>query len=269
MRLAKLILIGAALVFPSALLLEASEAAKPGDIRHVLLITLDTTRADRLGCYGYTKAVTPNLDSLAGQGIKFLNAYTHVPLTLPSHCSILTGTLPLYHQVRNNGFYALDDQVPTLAEVFQKAGYRTAAFVASFTVDSRFGLDRGFQIYDDNFKSEEILKNFRSERRAGEVVDAFIPWLNANSGQGLFAWIHFYDPHLPYDPPSPFKESFADRKYDGEIAYMDSAIGRGGREPQEGGPPRQNADRRRRRPRRSSWESTRRSSTGSSSTRPR
>jgi arylsulfatase A-like enzyme len=225
MRLAKLILIGAALSFPAVSSMEASGAAKSDDIRHVLLITLDTTRADRLGCYGYKKAVTPNLDSLAGQGIKFLNAYTHVPLTLPSHCSILTGTLPLYHQVHNNGFYTLDEQIPTLAEVFLRAGYKTAAFVASFTVDSRFGLDRGFQIYDDNFKSDEILKNFRSERRAGEVVDAFLPWLNKNSNQGFFAWIHFFDPHLPYDPPSPFKESFPDRKYDGEIANMDSAIG--------------------------------------------
>ena len=92
-------------------------------------------------------------------------------------------------------------------------------------MDSRFGLDRGFQIYDDNFKSEEILKNFRSERRASEVVDAFIPWLQKNSDQGLFAWIHFFDPHLPYDPPAPFKELFPGRKYDGEIAYVDSAIG--------------------------------------------
>lgn len=225
MRLAKLIVIGAALSFPAVSSMEASGAARSGDIRNVLLITLDTTRADRLGCYGYKKAVTPNLDSLAGQGIKFLNAYTHVPLTLPSHSSILTGTLPLYHQVHNNGFYSLDEQVPTLAEVFQRAGYKTAAFVASFTVDSRFGLDRGFQVYDDNFKSDEILKNFRSERRAGEVVDAFLPWLNKNSNQGFFAWIHFFDPHLPYDPPSPFKESFPDRKYDGEIANMDSAIG--------------------------------------------
>jgi arylsulfatase A-like enzyme/tetratricopeptide (TPR) repeat protein len=225
MRLAKLILIGAALSFPAVSAMEASGAAKSDDIRHVLLITLDTTRADRLGCYGFTKAATPNLDGLARQGIQFLDAYTHVPLTLPSHCSILTGTVPLYHQVHNNGFYFLDKQVPTLAEVFQRAGYQTAAFVASFTLDSRFGLERGFQIYDDNFKSDEILKNFRSERRAGEVVDAFIPWLNKNSNRGFFAWIHFYDPHLPYDPPSPFKESFPDRKYDGEIAYMDSAIG--------------------------------------------
>lgn len=223
MHLVKIILIGAALSLPSAL--GASGAAKTTDIRNVLLITLDTTRADRLGCYGYTKALTPNLDRLAGQGIQFLNAYTHVPLTLPAHCSILTGTLPLYHQVHNNGFYALDGQIPTLAEVFQRAGYKTGAFVASFTVDSRFGLDRGFQAYDDNFGSEEILKNFRSERRAGEVVEAFIPWLNATLGREIFAWIHFYDPHLPYDPPSPFKESFAERKYDGEIAYMDSAIG--------------------------------------------
>ena len=225
MRLVKLILCGAALAFPLAMSSEAQRAAKPDDIRRVLLITLDTTRADRLGCYGYAKALTPHLDGLAGRGVQFINAYAHVPLTLPSCCSILTGTLPLFHQVRNNGFYYLNDQIPTLAEAFLNAGYETSAFVASFTLDSRFGLDRGFDVYDDNFDKEEILKNFRSERIAGEVYDSFIPWLSENYKQKFFAWLHFFDPHLPYDPPPPFKEKFSDRKYDGEIAYMDSVIG--------------------------------------------
>jgi arylsulfatase A-like enzyme len=192
----------------------------------VLLITLDTTRADRLGCYGYAGAATPHLDGLAGGGVRFANAYSHAPLTLPSHCSILTGTSPLYHQVRNNGFYYLDEQIPTLAELFKKAGYATGAFVSSFTLDSRFGLARGFDVYEDGFEQGEILKNFRSERKAAEVADVFLPWLARNSQKPFFAWLHFYDPHLPYDPPPPFAEAFSGHRYDGEIAYMDSVIGR-------------------------------------------
>lgn len=192
---------------------------------NVLLITLDTTRADRLGCYGYARAETPNLDSLAAGGVKFANTYTSVPLTFPSHCSIFTGTYPLHHRVRNNGFYYLGNENVTLAEVLKKNRYRTAAFVSSFTVDSRFGLDQGFGYYDDTFRQEEILKSFRSERTAEEVFRSFSGWLDKHSGDKFFTWIHFYDPHLPYNPPSPFKEKYPGRPYDGEIAYVDHYIG--------------------------------------------
>lgn len=192
---------------------------------NVLLITLDTTRADRLGFTGYSQAKTPNLDFLASSGICFLNAYTSVPLTLPAHCSLLTGTYPVYHQVRNNGFYYLSPELITLAEIFKEKGYTTAAFVSSFTVDSRFGLDQGFDYYDDNFQEGEILKNFRSERRAKETFDSFSSWLDQNFRRRFFVWLHFYDPHLPYDPPSPFKEEFARNPYDGEIAYVDFYLG--------------------------------------------
>lgn len=215
-----------ALAFPLALLLGWPTAAKAADIRHVLLITLDTTRADRLGCYGHAEAVTPNLDGLAKRGVRFLKAYTPVPLTFPAHCSVMTGTLPLYHQARNNGSYYLEEGILTLAETFRRAGYKTAGFVASFTLDSRFGLDRGFERYDDELKAGEILKNYRSERTAREVVEAFLPWLAANADEKFFAWVHFYDPHLPYDPPSPFKEKLSRSPYDGEIAFMDSELGR-------------------------------------------
>jgi arylsulfatase A-like enzyme/Flp pilus assembly protein TadD len=198
---------------------------KPDDL-NVLLVTLDTTRADRIGCYGYEKAKTPNLDFLAASGVMFSNAYCQVPLTLPSHCSILTGTYPLHHQVHNNGFYYLDPSHLTLAEVLRKEGFKTAAFVSSFTLDSRFGLDQGFDVYDDTFDEDEMLKNFRSQRRAERVFASFSDWLEGNFDKRFFCWVHFFDPHVPYDPPSPFKEEFPDRPYDGEIAYMDHYLGR-------------------------------------------
>ena len=217
---------GLIVVFGLSLFSGGKNKIKRDSNLNVLLVTLDTTRPDRLGCYGFARAKTPNLDSLAGQGVRFVRAYCPVPLTLPSHSSILTGTLPLNHKVRNNATYSLDQTAVTLAERLKKSSYRTAAFVASFNVDSRFGLDQGFDFYDDRFSKEEMLKTFRSERRADEVADLFLPWLDKNAGNKFFAWVHFYDPHMPYDPPSPFKEEFADSLYDGEIAYMDVHFGR-------------------------------------------
>lgn len=193
---------------------------------NVLLITLDTTRADRIGCYGYKMAKTPNLDRLASKGVMFSNAYCQVPLTLPSHCSILTGTYPLYHRVHSNGGYYLVPDNHTLAEKLEGNGFETAAFVSSFTLDSRFGLDQGFDFYDDKFDTEEVLKSFFSERRADKVFTSFSDWLDKNYYSKFFAWIHFFDPHAPYEPPSPYKEEFADRPYDGEISYMDFYIGK-------------------------------------------
>jgi len=192
---------------------------------NILLITLDTTRADRLGYSGYARARTPNLDYLAGEGACFYHAYSPVPLTLPSHCSIMTGTYPLFHQVRNNGFYYLSPESITLAEIMKEKGFTTAAFVSSFTVDSRFGLDQGFDYYEDKFQEDEILKNFRSERRADETFARFLTWLDKNYNLPFFVWLHFYDPHLPYDPPSPFKEQFEKNPYDGEIAFVDFVLG--------------------------------------------
>lgn len=193
---------------------------------NVMLVTLDTTRADRLGCYGYQKAKTPHLDSLASKGIRFLNAYCQVPLTTPSHCSILSGTYPIFHQVHNNGTYALRSEITTLAEVLKERGFETAAFVSSFTVDSRFGLDQGFDVFDDKFAEGQAFKALNSERKADEVFEPFSLWLDkAHSGQ-FFCWVHFFDPHFPYDPPSPYKEEFADNPYDGEIAYMDDYVGK-------------------------------------------
>ncbi len=192
---------------------------------NVLLVTLDTTRADHLGCYGYEPARTPNLDGLARAGVLFENAYCAVPLTLPSHASILTGMNPLSHGVHNNGTYALGPDAATIAEILHDRGFATAAFTASFSVDSRFGLDQGFDVYDDDFQGDTPFKPVNSERRADAVFSSFSAWLERNAQNRFFAWVHFFDPHLPYVPPPDLANEFLDRPYDGEIAAMDRAVG--------------------------------------------
>ncbi len=194
---------------------------------NVVLITLDTTRADRLGCYGYAGAVTPNLDALARNGVRFERAYAPVPLTLPSHASIMTGLNPYAHGIHNNGSYALPAATPTLAAQLKARGYATGAFVASFSVDSRFGLDQGFDVYDDDIQPGSPFKSANGERRAEQVLQVFEPWFEkaAAGPDPFFAWVHFFDPHLPYNPPSPIREEFVGRPYDGEVAYMDAIVG--------------------------------------------
>jgi arylsulfatase A-like enzyme/tetratricopeptide (TPR) repeat protein len=191
---------------------------------NILLVTLDTTRADHLGCYGHQPARTPNLDRLAREGVRFARVYCPAPLTLPSHCSIMTGLDPVAHGVHNNG-HDLPPGPKTLAEILKGYGYSTSAFVSSFSVDSRFGLDRGFDVYDDTFRSELPFKTLNAERRAEETFARFSRWLESNGENRFFSWVHYYDPHWPYDPPSPYKEEFAGRPYDGEIAYMDRYVG--------------------------------------------
>jgi arylsulfatase A-like enzyme/Flp pilus assembly protein TadD len=225
------------LVFPVIFLVVALAAflvirsLKPGvkierdSQMNVLLVTLDTTRADRLGCYGSSRARTPNLDALAAAGVRFESVYCQVPLTTPSHCSILTGTYPLYHQVHNNGSYGLPAELTTLAEILKGRGFQTAAFVASFTVDSRFGLAQGFDVYDDRLTEGEAFKPSNAERKADKVYAAFRGWLDSRGDGSFFCWVHFYDPHIPYDPPAPYSIDFADSPYDGEIAYMDHYVG--------------------------------------------
>ncbi len=228
--IAAILIAGAGLVWalsrPKAPAAEAV-AVPAGPRLNVVLITLDTTRADRLGCYGYKDAVTPNLDAIARNGVRFAKAYAPVPLTLPSHASIMTGRNPYAHGVHNNGSYALPDSTPTLARALKSRGYRTAAFTASFSVDSRFGLDGGFDLYDDDIQPGSPFKSANGERRAEQVLQLFEPWFEkaAASPDPFFAWIHFFDPHLPYNPPSPMREELAGRPYDGEIAYMDLILG--------------------------------------------
>jgi len=193
---------------------------------NVLLITLDTTRADRLGSYGYQAGWTPNLDELAAAGTRFQNAYCQVPLTLPSHASILTGLNPCRHGVHNNGNYSLPPEYTTLAEMLKERGFRTSAFVASFSVDSRFGLAQGFETYDDFFEPGQASKTYNAERPANGVYEAFARWLEKNYASRFFAWVHFFDPHFPYNPPPEFARKFQSDPYDGEVAFMDRYVGR-------------------------------------------
>jgi arylsulfatase A-like enzyme/Flp pilus assembly protein TadD len=195
---------------------------------NLLLITLDTTRADRLGCYGYSAGRTPVLDSLAASGILCERAYTVAPLTLPAHASLLTGLYPAENGVRTNGRGRLDDGIPTLAEVLKRRGYETAAFVASFVLDAKFGLDRGFRTYDDELPADEPGAAELHRQRSGEaVVDAALAWLNQKHSGSFFCWVHLYDPHAPYlSHADLFGEAFADRPYDAEIAYVDQQVGR-------------------------------------------
>ena len=193
---------------------------------NVIVVTIDTLRADRLKCYGYSKIETPNLDRLANRGVLFENAVAQVPITPPSHASIFTGTYPTVHQVRNVGGFSLDASHPTLAKILQQKGWQTAAILGSAVLARTTGLNQGFQTYDDNMHGTEIGGN-SPQRRAGEVVDRAIRWLEQQSdGKPFLLWVHLYDPHSPYEPPSPFKEEYADRPYDGEIAYTDKELGR-------------------------------------------
>jgi choline-sulfatase len=194
----------------------------------LVLITLDTTRADHLGSYGYKKAETPNLDRLAGEGIRFTDAVSPAPLTLVSHSSILTGLDPYHHGVRHNGEYRLDPSQVTLAEVLSRHGYQTAAFVSAFVLDRRYGLSQGFDEYDDRvepFPGQPF--GGLGERSARAVTDAAIGWLRQRKTDApLFLWVHFYDPHAAYQPPEDFARRFPDSPYDGEIAFVDAEVGR-------------------------------------------
>ena len=195
---------------------------------HVLLITLDTTRADRLGCYGYGRARTPVLDSLAVEGVLCERSYTVAPLTLPAHASLFTGLYPAENGVRTNGRGRLEEGLPTLAEVLRRQGYDTGAFVASFVLDGKFGLGRGFKTYDDDFAGDEPASDVLHRQRHGEaVVDAALRWLGEARSRPFFCWVHLYDPHFPYLAHEElFGKEFADRPYDAEIAYVDRQVGR-------------------------------------------
>ncbi|HPW17876.1 MAG TPA: tetratricopeptide repeat protein [Candidatus Aminicenantes bacterium] len=207
--------------------------AKKGTAKpNVILVTLDTTRADHLGCYGGAAARTPVLDGLARRGVLFEQAATASPLTLPAHSTILTGMYPTYHGVRVNGNTALNEDQTTLAEVFAARGYDCGAFVAAFVVDGRWGLKQGFGTYDDRLdmtRSKHIDLG-AIQRPGNEVLDSALGWLDGRRDRPFFAWIHLYDPHLPYEPPEPYRSEYAGAGpaglYSGEIAFMDEQVGR-------------------------------------------
>ena len=198
---------------------------------NIILITLDTTRADRMGFLGSKLGLTPNLDAVAKQGIVFTRAYAHVPLTTASHTTILTGTYPQYNHVVDFGV-PLSAKLPYLPDLLHQHGYHTAAFVGSLVLDpldgTAPGFDRGFVTYDAGFRLRPRGKNrYKTvERRGGEVVDRALAWLNKHPRGPFLMWVHLYDAHDPYDPPPPFKERYASAPYNGEIAYADSAVGR-------------------------------------------
>jgi arylsulfatase A-like enzyme/Flp pilus assembly protein TadD len=194
----------------------------------VLLITLDTVRADRLGCYGYKAIETPNIDALARDGARFANAYAQVPITLPSHTVILTGTYPMYNRVRDFTSSGLPTGISTLAEKFRHSGYQTSAFVSSFAVNSMWGLDRGFELYDDDVGLNAAVDRdpLLAVRRGEQTVDGFIGWLPAAAGKPFFAWLHLYDAHSPYYASETFRKRYAGHPYLAAIAYEDAQVGR-------------------------------------------
>jgi len=208
------------------LVLRRGHGGKPWN---VLVITLDTTRADHIGAYGYRAALTPNLDRLAREGIMFRNCFASVPLTLPSHSALFTGRYPIANNVRNNGNYFLPAGETTLAEVLRGRGYDTRAVIAAFVLLSKFGVNQGFSVYDDSLDTHEMIRNYKSEIPAEMVHEKFSTWLGQNTGQPFLYWLHFYDPHSPYRPPQEYAKRFPPGPkglYDGEIAYTDHWVGR-------------------------------------------
>jgi tetratricopeptide (TPR) repeat protein len=192
--------------------------------QNILLITIDTLRADAVGAYG-GQAATPTLDVLSAAGARFTFAHAHAVMTLPSHASILTGTYPFQHGIRDNSGYRLEAQTPTLARLAKDAGYATAAFIGAFPLDSRFGLDAGFDVYDDRVEADgDGLEFVLPERRADAVTRSAQDWIAAQQGRWL-AWVHLFDPHAPYAPPPPFDATYRQRPYDGEVAYVDRVLG--------------------------------------------
>jgi arylsulfatase A-like enzyme/Tfp pilus assembly protein PilF len=201
-------------------------ASAPSSSRpDVLLVTIDTLRADALGFSGNRRVETPVLDRLAARGVVFANAHAHNVVTLPSHANILTGLLPYQHGIRDNTGFRLDPSTPTLATMLKEEGYATAAFVGAFPLDSRFGLDRGFDVYDDRYPRGRTRLDFEMpERPASEVVTAALAWWRQKRSVPRFLWVHLYDPHAPYRPPAPFAERYRSNEYLGEVAATDAAL---------------------------------------------
>lgn len=205
-----------------------------GNDWNLLVVTLDTTRADALGCYGNPAAATPHLDRLAREGVLFERALTAIPITTPSHSTIFTGTYPMAHGVRDNGRFRLAPSATTLAEILQQQGFATGAAVGAFPLTRNWGLDQGFDFYDDHVTvaSEDEagrrvapVRMFFDERPASRVNDAILPWLREHGRERFFAWVHYWDAHQPHVPPPPFSDLFAQNLYQGEIAYVDQAFG--------------------------------------------
>ena len=215
----------AGLALAAILGMPAGCGPRPDSARRFVLVTIDTLRADRLGCYGAAAGGTPTLDALAVHGVRFETAIAPAPLTLPSHASLLTALDPNRHGVHHNALFRLGEGPATLAERMREAGFTTAAFVSAFILDGRFGLARGFEHYNDRMGLEDHRVPSPASRRADEAVDAALAWLETAPDR-FFLWLHLYDPHAPYTPPPPFDERFREDPYAGEIAFADAQLGR-------------------------------------------
>jgi arylsulfatase A-like enzyme len=192
---------------------------------NILIVTLDTTRADRLSAYGFQSVAMPAIDRLAREGIVFQQATTVAPLTLPAHCSLMTGLYPLHHGVRDNADRALDAAHLTLAEILRRRGFHTAAYVGASVLAADRGLARGFDVYRDTTASGADRP--RTDRRPGnEVVDDALRWLNRHGDAAFFLWVHLYDAHAPYRPPEPYRSQYATDQYEASLAFMDSQVDR-------------------------------------------
>ena len=213
----------------SGLLVAVAAAEAEGNrTPNVVVITIDTLRADHLGCYGYKLIRTPNIDALAADSVRFARAYTAVPVTLPSHTVIFTGTYPMLSGMHDFAANKLGSTQPTLASVLKQHGYTTGAVIGSAVLDSRFGLNHGFDFYYDHFDFNRLQEsNLEEMERPGNLVaDVTLDWLSKNYQKKFFLWMHLYDPHYPYRPPAPYADEYKDHPYDGEIAFADAQVGR-------------------------------------------
>src|SRR5260221_63771 len=211
-----LVLLGSALLPPSS-------RPRPA-IRNVLLISIDTLRADRVSAYGFPRPTTPNIDAVAREGVLFRNVHTPVPMTLPAHVSMLTGTLPPTHGLRDNLVRRLPEGSMTIAEMLKAKGFTTGAVVSSFVLDRRFGTSQGFDSYDDRFQAVHKIGDL-SERKGDEAARVATQWLDQHKGRPFFFFLHFYDPHEPYEPPEPFASEWKGHPYEGEVAFADHGVG--------------------------------------------
>ncbi len=195
------------------------------EVRHIILISIDTIRADHVSSYGYPYKTTPRIDAFADNAVLFENCFSNIPLTLPAHSSMLTGVIPPTHGVQDNLSMALSDSVLTLPEMLQARGYATYGIISADVLNKRYGLDQGFDVYDDTFDGETSKSELVPQRFADETAAHALEWLEENREKKKFMFIHFYDPHTDYTPPAPYDKQFK-HPYDGEIAFVDDCIGR-------------------------------------------
>jgi arylsulfatase A-like enzyme/Flp pilus assembly protein TadD len=217
-------------LFAASISVAAAQKAAPQPVSrpNLLLITIDTLRPDHLHCYGYDGIQTPSIDSLAADGIRFEQAYTPIPITLPSHTVMLTGTYPMMNGMHDFSGNNLSPEQATLATVLRARGYDTGAVIAAAVLDRRFGLNHGFDYYYDHFNFSRLAESNLDfmERPANDVIDQALKWLAKPRKKPFFLWVHLYDPHHPYNPPAPFNQTYKANLYDGEIAFADTQLGR-------------------------------------------